>query len=879
VPSGTYAGRVVLPPNGFFGGGHIVDGSSSNTAHVPLIHLGKIMSGGGIQFCNPVNPDNENDPLKGKWFFRYNLDILSRATATDSFTRSTLTKYMKQSFAIRAVPLFSNAVYYNMDMEVQPGPNMTITGSTHTNGRLFARSASDSPTYITFAGPVTAVKGMWTNFHTSSGDNLMPYFQSYNETGALQTNATTGLVQILPAGSTTPKAMRLTADTVGYAPNLTNGTWVESTWDLHPTTETWQQHLGDASPPTETVASKASFANWIQQTFLGNLLTNVNGLTPNRIQGIPDYSYTYGSTYPDPSSGTADACYTYKSGGNDINNSAHALIETPRLTGAASYNASTEAIKYAHRVGLYISVNTDPSSDLTGHKPDGTTMTVKAHSYRAFKTDGTEVLLPGQDTFGDTGTANPNATHKNAHPIIMLNNIGYDSSASSSYNIEQSTRRQMVDMRRVDGSFDQTAARSGSNIYVPKNLYMIDLDMMELKKAVRTIAVSTGTTATTNSTDFYDTGLPTSTNYANFIYYASATPKNVTVGDTTRIINASSTAGIANAFSASDWNGAVYIESIAADQFDTAGSTTALRKKNTHNKHNSGVRIINGRGKVPSLNNTDTTGFTLATNDAVYVLGTFNADGLSTTPSPRDRLVPTSPGESTGHFYETGELPASIVADAVYLLSQPNVTFDSSHNPVTQDAGWNDVYSSYCNNAEDDGTPTDWSTSWDRIAPSSTNKRDGNYNTAGTVKPYKVPYDSDSGAWSSGGQHQKLPASFSEYSFAMLCGLVPTGKNGVNQTSGGLHNFPRFLEDWGGVECRIRGSMVALFECRVANDPWNLRVYSPPNRIWGYNLLFASGVMPPLTPKTIQIRRVGANDITKDDYNVKLNAWGYTPLP
>src|SRR6478609_7913468 len=338
VPSGTYAGRVVLPPNGFFGGGHIVDGSSSNTAQVPLMHVGKIMSGGGIQFCNPVNPDNENDPLKGKWFFRYNLDILSRATATDSFTRSTLTKYMKQSFAIRAVPLFSNAVYYNMDMEVQPGPNMTITGSTHTNGRLFARSASDSPTYITFAGPVTAVKGMWTNFHTSSGDNLMPYFQSYNETGALQTNATTGLVQILPAGSTTPKAMRLTADTVGYAPNLTNGTWVESTWDLHPTTETWQQHLGDASPPTETVASKASFANWIQQTFLGNLLTNVNGLTPNRIQGIPDYSYTYGSTYPDPSSGTADACYTYKSGGNDINNSAHALIETPRLTGAASYN-------------------------------------------------------------------------------------------------------------------------------------------------------------------------------------------------------------------------------------------------------------------------------------------------------------------------------------------------------------------------------------------------------------------------------------------------------------------------------------------------------------------------------------------------------------
>jgi hypothetical protein len=72
---------------------------------------------------------------------------------------------------------------------------------------------------------------------------------------------------------------------------------------------------------------------------------------------------------------------------------------------------------------------------------------------------------------------------------------------------------------------------------------------------------------------------------------------------------------------------------------------------------------------------------------------------------------------------------------------------------------------------------------------------------------------------------------------------------------------------------------VALFECRVATSPWNLRTYSPPTRVWGFNLLFDSGVMPPLTPKTINFRRSGANDITKTDYNTKLTAWGYTTLP
>ena len=883
VTGGSYSGQIGMPPDSFWGGGHIVTSTGAST-EIPLMHVGKIldMSAGGLYFVDPTNPNNDNDPLKGKRVFRYDLDILSRATAIDSFGSGNVTKYMKQTFSIRAVPLFANAVYYNMDLEIWPGPTMTVTGSTHTNQRLFAHPAGNVA--LTFAGPVTAVKGLWTNAFTG-----LPFLTYVTDSGA-SVMASSGSVNLLTAGALTTKPMQLAAATTGFSPNLTASTWVEETWALAPGGETWQQHIGDgAATPTATAATKANFANWTFQAFSGNLLTDVNGVTAINLQGIPDYSYTYGSLYPDPSTGTSDAAYTYISGGNDVNNSAHGLIEPPRLTSAPSYIKTVEDIKYSHNAALYIVANTT-SAVAGGHMPDGTSIRVGARSYRAFMNDTTtttptitEVILPGQKTYGDANLTvdaitNPlHSAHSLARPIVQMLTINYTTGAESA-NLAANQRR-MVDMRRTEGgdtvlndattTFNHAAARSTTNKYVPKNLYMIDIDMAEMKKAVQTVAVTLGTTYTTTGSDFYTTGLPTSGNFGTYIYNPAATTTNVALSDITRIIPAPAPfvtgAAITNAFTSSIWDGAVYVESIAASSFDTTGATAAIRKAVTHELHNSGVRLINGRGKVASINSTQ--GFTLATNDVVYILGTFNADGLSTTPATVAVTVPSFVGESTGHNYETGELPASIAADAIILLSQP--TYSAYNNQIN---GWNDAFSShYCtyNNS--------WNGGWATSAASTSNARDGDGTT--TSFPYQVPYDSTNGVWAVGSSVDKLLPAFSEYSVAMLCGLVPTGKNGVTQNSGGLHNFPRFLENWTGVECRIRGAMVALFECRVGTEPWNLRTYAPPVRIWGFNLLFGTGLMPPLTPKTIHFRRSNANDITKTDYNAKLTAWGYPNLP
>ena len=113
----------------------------------------------------------------------------------------------------------------------------------------------------------------------------------------------------------------------------------------------------------------------------------------------------------------------------------------------------------------------------------------------------------------------------------------------------------------------------------------------------------------------------------------------------------------------------------------------------------------------------------------------------------------------------------------------------------------------------------------------------------------------------------------------MLMGLVPTNHNpsgltdgapspgANNQTSGGVHNFPRLAEHWNGTGLYIRGSMVAMFESRVAMEPWSLRVYTAPGRFWGlHESLRNVNHDQPLEPVLLNARRVRFRELTAAEY-------------
>jgi hypothetical protein len=93
---------------------------------------------------------------------------------------------------------------------------------------------------------------------------------------------------------------------------------------------------------------------------------------------------------------------------------------------------------------------------------------------------------------------------------------------------------------------------------------------------------------------------------------------------------------------------------------------------------------------------------------------------------------------------------------------------------------------------------------------------------------------------------------------AFVAGIVQTASG--KGYSGGMENFPRFLEDWdnGAVPFTYSGSMVVMFESKYAITPWgNIGVYyDPPVRNWAFDQNFRyPDKLPPATPTAYVLTR------------------------
>lgn len=89
---------------------------------------------------------------------------------------------------------------------------------------------------------------------------------------------------------------------------------------------------------------------------------------------------------------------------------------------------------------------------------------------------------------------------------------------------------------------------------------------------------------------------------------------------------------------------------------------------------------------------------------------------------------------------------------------------------------------------------------------------------------------------------------------ACLEGIVPSSSSvGVvnnTQYSGGVENFLRLLEDWGG-KLYYNGSIVVMFPSQYATNRWQEtgNYYNAPNRQWSFDVNFTNQAgLPPFTP-------------------------------
>jgi hypothetical protein len=89
---------------------------------------------------------------------------------------------------------------------------------------------------------------------------------------------------------------------------------------------------------------------------------------------------------------------------------------------------------------------------------------------------------------------------------------------------------------------------------------------------------------------------------------------------------------------------------------------------------------------------------------------------------------------------------------------------------------------------------------------------------------------------------------------AFLTGSVDTT---LGYYSGGMENFPRFLESWGTTPIWYNGSMVKMFPSLYATNAWGkANVYNPPARRWAFDVNFNDlRKLPPQTPKLLKVIR------------------------
>jgi hypothetical protein len=184
-----------------------------------------------------------------------------------------------------------------------------------------------------------------------------------------------------------------------------------------------------------------------------------------------------------------------------------------------------------------------------------------------------------------------------------------------------------------------------------------------------------------------------------------------------------------------------------------------------------------------ATNPTGCGGFTVASENPVYIQGNYNTQSLDPFWSTAGATTPT----------QTPHSAASVIADSVMVLSNT----------------WGDMNSLMF--------PTS--------AASRTPSADAYYRTA-----------------ISGGKNIPFP--------------IPTWTSVANDfgTDGGLHNFLRYLENWGSVTLHYNGSLVSMYYSEyntgTYKDGPGGDVYSPPARNYYFDTLFLSpSNLPPATPE------------------------------
>jgi hypothetical protein len=220
---------------------------------------------------------------------------------------------------------------------------------------------------------------------------------------------------------------------------------------------------------------------------------------------------------------------------------------------------------------------------------------------------------------------------------------------------------------------------------------------------------------------------------------------------------------------------------------------------NPSNYFRRAIRLFNGEDLVLSGASgklSATQGITMSAENMLYSWGNYNTTGINAAPPDGT----SSLNDSSGTYYYLGDqVPASIVGDAFFPLSK--TWFDSLGAMYPENLGR-------------------------RVAD-----RGGAFANETSVRAGLIAGNN----------------------LSALTGSPDAGNSaaGESRLNGGMHNFPRFLENWPN-RWNFVGSLIPLFHSTQALGPYNANstIYGAPIRNWAFDSTFLDpNKWPPSTPQ------------------------------
>jgi hypothetical protein len=230
-----------------------------------------------------------------------------------------------------------------------------------------------------------------------------------------------------------------------------------------------------------------------------------------------------------------------------------------------------------------------------------------------------------------------------------------------------------------------------------------------------------------------------------------------------------------------------------------------------HKMFRNAVRLFNGEnlqisGAAGKLSTTK--GITIATENMVYIWGNYNTTGINAAPPDGTSSLNDS---TKPYFYLGNQVPTSIVADAFFPLSK--TFFDSETAMYPDNLGKRPA----------DNSPT--------VAQETSVRA----------------------------------AIIAGNNLSALAGSPDAGNNaaGESRLNGGMHNFPRFLENW-TARWNFVGSLIPLYHSTQALGQYNANssIYGAPIRNWAFDITFTDPLkLPPGTPLFQHIEPTGFRQV------------------